>query len=617
MDNKNNTVSLGRMIKNTFFMIRYAAKYDKPLVVKIMLLFILSEGGWAANSTFILRAIINGLTGNAAVSDIIIVLCISFVLVIILEWTDQLINEWSKAKLIKLSGIIQRDLIEKNSRMDLIYYDDPDYYDTYVIVANNADQMIEKTVMIVSRILAGIAGLAVAAVLIFSIDPILALFPIAGFTINLLTRFKIERLEYQWDIANKKALRKADYSKRVFYQPEYAKECKLTDVKNPLREQFDEALEEATAAGKKYAPALTWISLLNWISVFTVFSFFAVPAYLGYLALVVKKIALGEVASANNASNFVRGNLNQINFCLVDFQQIGQYAEKFRVMLDYEPIIENADGETPKTEAQILTLENMSFRYPHTEKNTLNDISLSIKPGEKIAIVGENGAGKTTFVKLLMRLYDVTDGSIRYGDHDIRDYATNEYRKKISAVFQDYNIYAGTIAENVLMRETNPSYKDQELGANSLSEEDKKRVVEALEKADFGKKLAKLPDGINTVLTKEFDESGTNLSGGESQKIAISRIFANSGERTISILDEPSSALDPVSEYKLNKNLIENAKDDTIIFISHRLSTTRMADRIYLFDKGSIKEQGTHDELMQQNGLYKEMFDRQAQNYLV
>ncbi|MBQ2552516.1 MAG: ABC transporter ATP-binding protein, partial [Treponema sp.] len=127
----------------------------------------------------------------------------------------------------------------------------------------------------------------------------------------------------------------------------------------------------------------------------------------------------------------------------------------------------------------------------------------------------------------------------------------------------------------------------------------------------------KLPNGINTQLTKEFNEEGTNLSGGESQKIAISRIFANDGERTISILDEPSSALDPVSEYKLNKNLIENAKNDTIIFISHRLSTTRMADRIYLFEHGTIKEHGTHDELMQLNGRYREMFDRQAQNYIV
>lgn len=603
MDKKEKTVSLKRMIQNTGFMINYASRYDKPLIIKIILLYVVSKGCSAINATFIIKMIINGLNGNASLTELMIVLGISFILVVCMEWINQLINEWSKAKLIKLSGRIQRDLIEKNSKMDLIYYDDPDYYDTYVFVANNADSMIEKTVMIVSKILGSMVSLIVAAVLILSINPVLALFPIAGFTINLLTRFKIERLSYQWDIENRKALRKADYSKRVFYQPEFAKECKLTYVKRPLRQQFDEALDEASAAGKKYAPAITWISLLNWISVFTVFSFFAVPAYLGYLALKLRTIALGEVASGNNASNYVRQNLNEINFCLVDFQQIGQYAEKFRNMLSYRPVIENAEGLIPDRGPQALILEKMSFAYPNSGENTLSEISLEIKPGEKIAIVGENGAGKTTFVKLLMRLYDVTSGRIKYGNRDIREYATNEYRKKISAVFQDHNIYAASIAENVLMHKVD--------GA------DEKVVIEALKKADFEQKLRKLPDGINTQLTKEFDESGTNLSGGESQKIAISRIFANNDEHKISILDEPSSALDPVSEYKLNKNLIENAQKDTIIFISHRLSTTRMADRIYLFENGRIKEQGTHDELMQLNGRYREMFDRQAQNYIV
>ena len=602
MDNKKNKISIKRMISNTIFMIKYAAHYDKPLITKIIVLYVLSRAGSAANDTFILKMIINGLTGKTAFSKIVIVLCISFVLVVALEWIDQLIAEWSKAKLIKLSGTIQRDLIENNSKMDLIYYDNPDYYDTYVIVANNADEMIEKSVMIVSKILGGVVALSVASALILTINPVLALFPIAGFTINMLTRFKIEELSYQWDIENKKALRKADYSKRVFYQPEFAKECKLTDVKTPLRQQFDDALKEAADAGRKYAPAMTWLSLINWISVFTVFSFFAVPAYLGYLALVVKSIALGEVASANNASVFIRSNLNQINFCLVDFQQIGQYAEKFRVLLDYEPIIENADGITPSKEAKSLVLDDVSFAYPNSEKNTLSNINITINPGEKIAIVGENGAGKTTFVKLLMRLYDVTSGSIKYGEHDIREYATDDYRKKIGAVFQDYNIYAATLGENVVMGKVNKN--------------DEERIVNALRKADFGKKLDKLPDGINTELTKEFSENGTNLSGGESQKVAISRIFAAGDERTVSILDEPSSALDPVSEYKLNKNLIENAKDDTIIFISHRLSTTRMADKIYLFENGTIKEQGSHDELMKLNGRYKEMFDRQAENYI-
>ena len=183
MDNKKNKISIKRMISNTIFMIKYAAHYDKPLITKIIILYVLSRAGSAANDTFILKMIINGLTGKTAFSKIVIVLCISFVLVVALEWIDQLIAEWSKAKLIKLSGTIQRDLIENNSKMDLIYYDNPDYYDTYVIVANNADEMIEKSVMIVSKILGGVVALSVASALILTINPVLALFPIAGFNI--------------------------------------------------------------------------------------------------------------------------------------------------------------------------------------------------------------------------------------------------------------------------------------------------------------------------------------------------------------------------------------------------------------------------------------------------
>lgn len=601
--NSKNKISIKRIVSNALFMIRYAAAYDKKLVMTIMVLFIFTQIAMAVNDTFILKMIIEGLTSKTPFSQIMVILIISLVLVVCHEWINQLLQEWSKAKLIKLSGKIQRTLIEKNGKMDLIYYDNPEYYDTYITVAGNADVMIEKVIWVVSRLIGGFSALIVASFVIMTIDPVIALFPIAGFIVNLLTRFKIEQLHYQWDLENRKALRRADYSKRVFYQPEYAKECKLTDVKQPLRKQFDEALDLAREAGKKYGPKMTWLSLLNWISVFTIFSFFAVPAYLGYLALVVKSIALGDVASTNNAENYVRRKLDQTNFALVDLQQIGQYAEKFRTLLEYEPKIERAEGNTKISgEDSTLCLEHVSFKYPNCEQETLKDISLTIKPGEKIAIVGENGAGKTTFVKLLMRLYDVTGGSIKYGGHDIREYATEDYRKVIGAVFQDYNIYATSLAENVLMRKA--------------EKQDEQRVVDALKMADFEKRLKTLPNGIWTEMTREFSEEGVNLSGGESQKVAIARVFAAGKMGSIAILDEPSSALDPVSEYKLNQNLMENAADATVIFISHRLSTTRMADRIYLFENGRIKEQGTHDELMALGGAYKVMFDRQAQNYL-
>ncbi|MBP5528929.1 MAG: ABC transporter ATP-binding protein [Lachnospiraceae bacterium] len=602
MREKKDKIPIRQLIENVLFLIKYAGEYDRPLIVKIFIMNVILKSAMALNGTFILKLIIDGLTGSATFLDIMPILLVSLALVVCIEWISQLLGEWSKAKLIKLDGKIQRDLIEKNSKMDLIYYDNPEYYDTYVFVANNADYMIEGAVVLSSKIFGGAIALLVAASLIMTINPILAIFPTVGFIVNLVTRFKMEEIEYTWYQEYKKHLRKADYSKRVFYQPEYAKECKLTNVKEPLRLQFDEALDAASAAGRKYTPLLTWISLLNWITVFTVLSFFAVPAYLGYLALVLRRIALGEVASANNAANYVRGNLNEINYCLVDFQIVGQYAEKFRKLLEYKPDIEVADGIIPAKGSGNLVLSNVSFRYPNTDKDTLKNISLEINKGEKIAIVGENGAGKTTFVKLLMRLYDVSEGSIKYDGCDIREYNTHAYRKKISAVFQDYNIYAATLAENVLLRQYDTKFKDD--------------IIEALKKADFSKKLEKLPQGIHTELTREFSEEGVNLSGGESQKIAISRVFLNDEDRAISILDEPSSALDPVSEYKLNKNLIDHAKDDTVIFISHRLSTTRMADRIYLFENGSIIEEGTHDELMQLNGRYREMFDRQAKNYI-
>ena len=600
---KENKITVRQMISNVRYLLKYAAKYDKGLILKIMILNILLLSGMAVNDTFIMKMIINRLTGKVEFKEIIILLLISLVLVVFLEWIHQLLNEWAKAKLIPLTGRIQRELAEKNSLKDLIFYDDPETYDTYEVVSQRADALIEDAVMVVSQIIGGAVALLVASAMILTIDPVLAIFPIAGFIVNLATRFKIEKINHTWWVEYRKKLRKADYSKRVFYQPEFAKECKLTDVREPLRKQFDEALDEAAEEGRIYGPPLTWVSLVNWISVFTVFSFFAIPAYLGYLALVVKSIALGEVASANNAANYVRRNLNEINYCLVDFQVIGMYGDKLIKLLEYEPNIEVADGLTPEKGSGDLVLSHVSFRYPNTDKDTLEDISIEIHPGEKIAIVGENGAGKTTFVKLLMRLYDVSGGSISYNGHDIREYNTREYRKKISAVFQDYNIYAATLAENVLLRK--------------MKEGDEEDVLHALRKADFGRKLDSLEQGIHTPLTREFDESGVNLSGGEGQKIAISRVFLKNDDRAVSILDEPSSALDPVSEYKLNKNLIENAGENTVIFISHRLSTTRMADRIYLFEHGRIIEQGTHDELMARNGRYREMFDRQAHNYLV
>ena len=215
-------------------------------------------------------------------------------------------------------------------------------------------------------------------------------------------------------------------------------------------------------------------------------------------------------------------------------------------------------------------------------------------PGEKIALVGYNGAGKSTLTNLLLRLYDIKDGSIEIGGRDIREETVNSHRARFAAVFQDFCIFGATIGENVALQ------KDY----------DSERVLEALKLAGFTKPL---PNGTDTVLLREFDDEGLMLSGGEQQKIAIARVFYK--QCPYIILDEPSANLDPVSEYELNQAISRNCENRTVIFISHRLSTTRHADRILMLENGRIIESGSHDELMALDGKYAYMFKLQAEKY--
>ncbi len=242
----------------------------------------------------------------------------------------------------------------------------------------------------------------------------------------------------------------------------------------------------------------------------------------------------------------------------------------------------------------------MSFAYGNRYDMLLKEIDLHVRPGEKIALVGYNGAGKTTLVKLLMRLYDVKSGEILADGTDIRKYDVAKYRGTIGTVFQDFQIFGGNIKENVILNV-------EECG-------DEARIRQALTDSGLISRVNALPAGLDTQLTTEFSKEGVNLSGGESQKLAIARVFyKNAG---LMILDEPSSALDPIAEYQLNHAMMEATKDKSVIFISHRLSTTRLADRIIMLENGQIVEQGSHEELLQLNGKYAQMWKVQAGAYI-
>lgn len=603
MSKKQDKITIKRLISNVFYVFQYALAHDKAMALSYIAGRCVLEGAGAFVNTFLLMRIINILTTTADIASVVkilaLMLCIQAIRLAIYRPCENFL--WTR--MVGFSGAIQRELMHKAQMMDLKYYDIPEYYDDFILAASQSEEMSKKAVMCVADFVSYITSMLVSGTMIISINPVIMIFPVTGFIINIMTRFVITKLEYQYGIEKQRIGRKSDYSKRVFYQPEYAKEIKLTGIEEALMEQYDEAVAEERRMALKYSLQILPPTLINWICTFTLCQFFAVPIYLAYLAIEKNAIRLGEVASLKNATNDIKISLDRINYALVDFQQVGQYADKFRRFMEAEVNIEGCGGTEPIPENDCtLELKDVSFRYKDSEEYVLKDVSMTLRKGEKIALVGENGAGKSTLIKLIMRMYDVTEGSVTFGGVDIRRLNIRAYREKIGAVFQDFQIYGATLAENVKM-----DFVNNDAGS------DREKIISALKMSDFGNKLEKLPDNIDTELTKEFSDSGTMLSGGELQKVAIARMFMRGVP--IAILDEPSSALDPIAEYRLNKNILENAEDQAVILISHRLSTTKDADRIILLENGRIAESGTHSELLSSGGTYAEMWNVQAEKY--
>ncbi len=314
------------------------------------------------------------------------------------------------------------------------------------------------------------------------------------------------------------------------------------------------------------------------------------------------KISIGDfsmyVALFFNFSNI----LSEITVNLADIKGENLIINNFRKFIEYDEDTESSNTcrWNQKGEACEIRLENVFFHYVDTERDIIRDLNLVIHPGEKIAVVGENGAGKSTLVKLICNLYEPASGEIYVEGKNIKDFSKKEYFKKISVVFQDANILEFSFAENIAMC--------------SRKFIDEKRLNEAIEKSDLEGKLNKLSKKENTFIGKNIEEDGVLLSGGESQKLMLARAYYK--DSRIVILDEPTAALDPIAEKNIYEKYDELVENRTAIFISHRLASTKFCDRIIVLGEGKIVEEGTHEQLMEKNGKYAQMFRIQAQYYV-
>ncbi|MBR6003650.1 MAG: ABC transporter ATP-binding protein, partial [Lachnospiraceae bacterium] len=323
-------------------------------------------------------------------------------------------------------------------------------------------------------------------------------------------------------------------------------------------------------------------------------------AYMGYRAL-MGLLSLGDLTMCISAASRLFQSLLWLGRNAQDLMEKCGYAYHYIVYLEYSDALSKGDKPVKEGKHEIV-FENVSFKYPRSDEYVLKNINFKISSGEHISIVGLNGAGKTTFIKLLCRLYDVTEGRILIDGIDIRDYSTEEYRKLFAVVFQDFQLFAFSLKDNIAMGRADEPV-------------DEKKIEEALKLSGLYDDAIALDEGLNTLLFKSFDEHGTELSGGQRQKAAISRALYRNAP--IVILDEPTAALDPLAEYEIYKKFDALVGGKSAIYISHRLSSCRFCDRIAVFADNTIKECGTHDELVNlKDGIYAEMFAAQAQYYV-
>lgn len=490
---------------------------------------------------------------------------------------------------------IQSLFYKKAAELDMKKYDDPAFYADFILSIENSSDSIKYTLSLVKGYIEEVISFITISAVMLTIDPVCLLIVLLFVTVFIPMGKYTGKLQMKRREAITEKHRRADYFARVFYLPEYAGEIRSSGIFPLLRKRFLSSADEIIATQNKFMKKLDGLFFLQDFTIQAIGFVLVLGLYIGYKTIVTREMTAGDfVAAFNGAVQIGSGVLYLTVYSLRAFTERAEMTEKCKAFLNTES--ELKDGKTVEKGScpEEIRLENVSFSYEGNNSNSIDNVSLSIKPGEKIALVGFNGAGKTTLTNLLLRLYDVSDGRITIGGRDIRDATVLSHRERFSAVFQDFCIFSATVGENV-----------------ALSKDfDEKRVLTALKTAGFDKEL---PDGPNTVLLKEFSENGMVLSGGEQQKIAIARVFYKNCPYII--LDEPSANLDPEAEYKLNTAISEGCRDKTVIFISHRLSTTVHADRIFMLEKGKIIESGSHDELMALNGKYAYMFRLQAEKY--
>lgn len=456
-------------------------------------------------------------------------------------------------------------------------------------------ETIDNFYAIISNILKSIGLVTIIAIN----APLILILIFVGVVIATILMEKQNKVQFYYYEKLSKVNRMFGYFGWTVSDFRYGKDIRLYNAKDMMVDRWKKFSDESTKHWEAQAQGCYPYSLThNMIDIIrTMLTFF----YVGYLAI-NGSITIGGFTQLVEASGQLNGSFGGIIWTLQSIVQKCAYSFEFVNFMHYPEAIPK--GTLPvENKNHIIEFKDVCFAYPGTDKMILNGINIKINPGEKLSIVGLNGAGKTTFIKLLCRLYDPTSGEILLDGVNIKNYDYKQYMKQFAPVFQDFRIFGFKINENII-------FKDE----SKMSEEEKAAFKNIIELVELDKMIEKQKNGAETFIFRYFDDNGIEPSGGEQQKMAIARALAKNSP--VIILDEPTAALDPIAEYEIYRQFNTLVGDKTAFYISHRLSSCKFCDRIAVFSDGKIAEYGTHNELVKlKDGIYSKMFEAQAEYY--
>ncbi len=593
--------SFGADFKDFCFLLKPQFKYGKAYYLLAFFLYLIGQVGNNILWVYFYKVILDMAVAGETFLSIMAVIALFLLGVVTVDLLRNsplahFCPEWGA----RINARITKNIFSKALECDYKNFDNPEFYQNYTLTLTEYMQKSQRAFSYLQQIVANIITFFTMIVLVSAVSPLILLVTVAVLIItSLYGRIQNKYSAKKWEESSQINRRKS-YIQRIIYLNTYAADLRSNRSGNYMMEQYDEAVEKECSLHKRFKNILLGMRFLD----------FSVPLIVDLSAMgaAIRKIAagtlsVGSFSSTIKASEYLYNSFDPLIEMSNRINEYALYSRKLQQFFNAETSIESPKVRTGK-ELAVHTgdmpfgveLKDVSFSYDNS-KFALKNLSMSIKPGQKIAIVGENGAGKSTLTKLLLRLYDTSSGDILINGHSIRDYDVHELRSGVGIAFQNTNLFAMTLAENMKL------YRD-------VSDE---KLNEIIQKLGLSSVLEKFACGLDAQVTKEFDKDGIVLSGGETQKLGLARLFT--GQFGLLILDEPSAALDPIAEYELNKVIME-LRDTTTIMISHRLSTVRDADCIYLIENGEIAESGTHSQLMKRDGKYAMMFRMQAEKYL-